>query len=425
MVRNPLIILPKAETLFAMPNKSPPPAPSLDDLLVFAAVAEAEGFSAAARRLGVSKSMVSSAVSRLEARLGVRLLQRTTRRLSLTEAGHAVLPHARQARSAAHDAEEAALSLLASPRGLLRVNAPMSFGVLHLAPALGAFANQYPEVEVELVLDDRVVDLVGGDFDLAIRIGTLADSSLVASTLGRTPAFDPHAAFFATRPLLSMLPKGDGHPVLVLPGFMASDASTKPMRGLLDDLGYEAHGWGLGRNVRIDATREREMNDVLKRIADKAGRKVSIVGWSLGGVFARELAKQMPDKVRQVITLGSPISDNRRFTNARPLFEAINGRRPEPMKTGRFRKLADAPPVPTTSILTKGDGVVHWRGSVQHPDRNPLTENIEVYASHIGLGVNPAVMLAIADRLAQAEGAWKPFSARGIASLAFPTVRVH
>lgn len=181
-----------------MPNKGPPPAHSLDDLLVFAAVAESEGFSAAARRLGVSKSMVSSAIARLEARLGVRLLQRTTRRLSLTEAGHAALPHARQARSAAHDAEEAAVSLLASPRGRLRVNAPMSFGVLHLAPALGVFAKQYPEVEVELVLDDRVVDLVGGDFDLAIRIGTLADSSLVASLLGRsTDALVAHADYLA------------------------------------------------------------------------------------------------------------------------------------------------------------------------------------------------------------------------------------
>ena len=168
-----------------MPDNSPPIGTTLDDLLVFAAVAEAAGFSAAARRLGVSKSMVSAAVARLEARLGVRLLQRTTRRLSLTEAGLAALPHARRARVAAQDAEEAAVSLLASPRGLLRVNAPMSFGVLHVAPALGAFARAYPEVQVDLVLDDRVLDLVGGGFDLAIRIGNLPDSSLVASTVGR------------------------------------------------------------------------------------------------------------------------------------------------------------------------------------------------------------------------------------------------
>ena len=168
-----------------MANKLTPSDTSLDDLLVFAAVAEAQGFSGAARRLGASKAMVSAAVARLEARLGVRLLQRTTRRLSLTEAGAATLPHAQRARVAAQDAREAAVSLLVSPRGVLKVNAPMSFGVLHLAPALGAFASAYPEVQVDLVLDDRQLDLVGGGFDLAVRIGTLASSSLVARSVGR------------------------------------------------------------------------------------------------------------------------------------------------------------------------------------------------------------------------------------------------
>lgn len=159
--------------------------PGLDDLVVFAAVAEAEGFSAAARRLGVSKSQASAAVARLEARLGLRLLHRTTRRLSLTEAGQAALPHAQQAALAARDAEEAATSLRAAPRGVLRVNAPMSFGLLHVVPALGAFARRYPEIRVDLVLDDRRLDLVEGGFDLAVRIGDLADSSLVATPVGR------------------------------------------------------------------------------------------------------------------------------------------------------------------------------------------------------------------------------------------------
>lgn len=157
---------------------------SLDDLQVFAAVAEAQGFSAAARRLGLSKTVVSAAVARLEARFGLRLLQRTTRRLSLTEAGRAALPHAQQAVLAARDAEEAALSLRASPRGLLRVNAPMSFGLLHVVPALGEFAQAYPEIRVDLVLDDRRLDLVEGGFDLAVRIGDLEDSSLVAVRVG-------------------------------------------------------------------------------------------------------------------------------------------------------------------------------------------------------------------------------------------------
>jgi DNA-binding transcriptional LysR family regulator len=130
--------------------------------------------------------MVSVAVARLEKRLGVRLFERTTRRLSLTEAGIAALPHAQKALAAAQDAEEAATSALASPHGSLRINAPMSFGLLHVAPALGAFARENPEVRVDLVLDDRLLDLVEGRFDLALRIGKLPDSTLIAQRLGRS-----------------------------------------------------------------------------------------------------------------------------------------------------------------------------------------------------------------------------------------------
>lgn len=175
--------------------------PPLGDLAVFAAVAETEGFTAAARRLGVSKAMVSTAVGRLEAQLGVRLLQRTTRRLSLTEAGLAALPHAQRALLAAQDAAEAATSGLISPRGRLRINAPMSFGLLHVAPALGAFARLYPELKVDLVLDDRVLDLVEGGFDLAVRIGALPDSALIAQRIGRSQAvLVAHADYLAGAP---------------------------------------------------------------------------------------------------------------------------------------------------------------------------------------------------------------------------------
>jgi pimeloyl-ACP methyl ester carboxylesterase len=240
-----------------------------------------------------------------------------------------------------------------------------------------------------------------------------------------TRAMGEAAAFALLRPAMALLPRGDGHGVLVLPGFMASDSSTGPMRRLLSQLGYEVAGWKLGRNVRVDNLRVEAMAKCVDALYARTGGKISIVGWSLGGVFARELAKLMPDKVRQVITLGSPISDDRDHSNARRLFEMLNGREPEPVRKGNFRKLAEAPPVPTTSILTKGDGVVHWRGSVQHKDRNPQTENIQVYASHIGLGVNPAVMMAMADRLAQPEGAWTPFVARGLSRLAFPQGSLH
>jgi pimeloyl-ACP methyl ester carboxylesterase len=232
------------------------------------------------------------------------------------------------------------------------------------------------------------------------------------------------AAFYALRPLLGMLPRGDGHGVLVLPGFMATDTSTVPLRRLFAQLGYEVEGWNLGRNLRVDNERVEAMARCVEKLHQRTGRTISIVGWSLGGVFARELAKQMPEKVRQVISLGSPISDDRDHSDARHLFELINGKRPEPMRKGKFGKLGEAPPVPTTSILTKADGVVHWRGSVQQPGDHAQTENIEVFASHVGLGVNPAVMLAIADRLAQPEGEWRAFEA-GNWSWLFPRTRLH
>ncbi len=231
------------------------------------------------------------------------------------------------------------------------------------------------------------------------------------------------AAFYMARPLLGGLPRGDGHPVLVLPGFLASDASTRPLRSLLSDLGYDAYGWELGRNVRVDSPRVEAMVRRLLAIHHQTGRKVSIVGWSLGGVFARELAKMHPEAVRLVISMGSPIRDNRNHTNATPLFEYLNGKEPEPIRQGRFTGLHNAPPVPTSSILTRSDGIVHWRGSVQHPQGQ--TENIEVRASHIGLGVNPSVMIAIADRLRQPEGEWAPFRASRSQRWMFPVSRLH
>lgn len=258
----------------------------------------------------------------------------------------------------------------------------------------------------------------------ALEIEARPPHHLLALAEGR--AVFELAAFYASRHLLAMLPRGDGHPVLVLPGFLASDASTRPLRRLLTDLGYNAYGWNLGRNVRVDLERVHAMEALLLDIHHATGRKISIIGWSLGGVFARELAKQHPDAVRQVISLGSPIHDDRRHTNASRLFEYLNGKEPEPVRHGRFTGLHEAPPVPTTSILTRTDGVVHWRGSVQQPQEgNANIENIEVHASHCGLGVNPSVMVALADRLAQAEGQWKPFAAKAWQRWMFPRSRLR
>lgn len=254
---------------------------------------------------------------------------------------------------------------------------------------------------------------------------------MVAATMAKPPhpfwtltegrAIFEFGAFGLFRKRMRNLPQGDGHPVLVLPGFMASDHSTRPMRRLFDDLGYNSYGWGLGRNVKFNETREREMSNLVEQIYEENGEKLSIVGWSLGGVFARELAKMHPDIVRLVVSLGSPISNDRRHSAPSRLFEAINGRQTQPEAEGRYRDLESAPPVPTTSILTKTDGVVSWRGSVQCPTKGHQTENIVVPASHVGLGVNPLVMVAVADRLAQPDGQWQPFDRSGWREHVFKT----
>jgi hypothetical protein len=125
--------------------------------------------------------------------------------------------------------------------------------------------------------------------------------------------------------------------------------------------------------------------------------------------------------VRQVISLGSPLTDHPGTSKVRVLFEALNGKEPEVLRSGKFNSIDTPPPVPSTSVYTKADGVVAWTGSLQ--EEGPQRENVEVRASHMGLGVNPSVMWVIADRLAQPEDTWTPFEAKGCASWAFPSKR--
>lgn len=155
----------------------------LSSMLIFARVVETGGFTAAAAELGLSKSAVSKQIATLEDRLGTRLLNRTTRTLSLTETGAAFYERCLDVVSAAQAAEEAVQHLAAAPRGELRINAPMSFGVRYVAPVLPDFLERYPELTVDLVLNDRLVDLVEEGFDVGVRIGALSDSSLVARRL--------------------------------------------------------------------------------------------------------------------------------------------------------------------------------------------------------------------------------------------------
>lgn len=155
----------------------------LDDMLAFIKVVDARSFTAAADRLNLSKSVVSRRVADLENRLGARLLNRTTRRLSLTEVGQAFYDRCQRILADLEEAELAASDLQASPRGRLKLAAPLSFGIQHLAPAITAFMAQHPAIEVDVELNDRYVDLVDEGFDMAVRIGRLRDSSLIARRL--------------------------------------------------------------------------------------------------------------------------------------------------------------------------------------------------------------------------------------------------
>ena len=217
------------------------------------------------------------------------------------------------------------------------------------------------------------------------------------------------AALALSTPFLNKAPRGDGHPVLVLPGFVAGDGSTWPLRRFLSQRGYATSPWELGINVGPRGQIARRLSARVRALARKHGRKVSLVGWSLGGAMAHALALRMPEHVRSVITLGSPLGGEPKATNAWRLFEAISGYRADDPRLKK--RIAGVPRVPTTSILTKTDGIVNWRSSML--PQGEQSENIEVNASHFGLGANPSVFWVVADRLAQPEGQWKPFAYRG------------
>ena len=219
--------------------------------------------------------------------------------------------------------------------------------------------------------------------------------------------------------LLAKCPRGESHPVLVLPGFMASDSSTVFLRSFLRRLGYKPEGWGQGRNKGPTPRVEIGMLHKLQKMFYRSGQKVSIVGWSLGGIFAREVARQRPEMVRQVITLGSPFGGAPQATNVWRLFELVSGKSVDET-AAQFSPDLTAPPegVPSTAVYSHGDGIAAWQ--VCREVENDLTDNVRVPGSHCGLGHNPWAMYIVADRLAQDLDAWKPFDRSGLRKLVFP-----
>lgn len=216
---------------------------------------------------------------------------------------------------------------------------------------------------------------------------------------------------------------GDGHPVLILPGFMATKSSTSVLRDFVTNSGYTAYDWGLGRNRGKTAY----MGLLLERMEElhhQHRQPLSLIGWSLGGVFARQIAKERPEITRQVITLGSPFQDIAQPNNIAWLHTLISGgRTAKDIDQALLNNLPVPAPVPTTAIYSKEDGIVPWRVCMEI-EEDALHQNIQVRGSHCGLGVNSSVLRVIADRLQYDKDNWSHFKAKGlIEELIYPSLK--
>ncbi len=198
----------------------------------------------------------------------------------------------------------------------------------------------------------------------------------------------------------------DGHPVVVLPGFMASSNSTAPLRKFINKLGYTSLDWGLGRNYAKEEYIE-ILADKIEKLYEKFNQQITLIGWSLGGVYARQIGKLAPDKVRQIITLGSPFQGISKPNNVAWIYNILNGgKKPAKVNPELLKNIPKPAPVPTTAIYSKQDGIVPWQLCMEDEDHK--RQNIEVKGSHLGLGVNYTVLRIIASRLPYEKHEWVP-----------------
>lgn len=230
-----------------------------------------------------------------------------------------------------------------------------------------------------------------------------------------TRAIAEYAALALLQKALMTAPRGDGHPVLLIPGLMSSDWSTAPMRGYLSRLGYDAHGWGLGTNRGPRTGLESALLGRLADLAAGRGRRVTLIGTSLGGIYARQIAKVRPDLVRSVVTLGSPFAQSPKATRAWRLYEYVSGLSIDRRDAHLGGALGMPPPVPTTAIYSRSDGICAWQGCTE--TRGPMAESVRVFGSHLGLPHNPFVFHVVADRLAQGEGEFRHFPEMTMAAM--------
>jgi len=221
-------------------------------------------------------------------------------------------------------------------------------------------------------------------------------------------------------PWLRGTPTGDGHPVLLLPGFAAGDATLRPLAAFLKSRGYAVETWGFGRNRGFNRKFVTALEQKLRFIHHRSGRRVSIIGWSLGGVFAFDMAHRLPELVRGVYSLGSPMRLDPVRVEAPLAVKVLYRWLAHPlgpvahMAMSRAKLLEQAPPVPSSCIYSATDGVVPAHAAmIEGSGAGRQHENLPVPGSHLGLGVNPLVMWMLADRLSQPEGSWRPFQPRG------------
>lgn len=215
--------------------------------------------------------------------------------------------------------------------------------------------------------------------------------------LAETRIFPELGRFWLNRAGLASLPHG-GQPVMVIPGFGASDFHTRPLRRALKQLGHPVQGWGQGVNTGMNGQLREALAGRVASLHQRCGRKIALIGWSLGGVFVRELARHQPQDVEQIFTLGSPINITPAANNMLPLFKLMNRGRPVNLDMDGFNRRAQPPPVRCTAIYSKSDGIVAWQTACER--EAPNTENVEVTGSHFGMVCNQQVLREIAERTA-------------------------